>query len=89
MGDMAEVFRDMTAAKKERHSKWWMQNMDIMEKSGIEYDTKNSGEVLIIRFTWPQGKPQVEFWPSTGRWRVRGKIFKGGAKSFINWYNKQ
>ena len=93
MGDMADVCRDMTAAKKQRHSDWHKQNMAIMEKSGLPYDIKNDGEVLIVNGLRDdahiKGKPQVQFWPSTGRWRARNKTYSGGAKSFINWYKKQ
>jgi len=87
MGDMAEEFRELTAAKKERHSEWHKLNMAIMDKSGIEYEIKNAGEVLIIKVT--SSKPQVQFWPSTGRWMARNITHSGGAKSFINWYNRQ
>jgi hypothetical protein len=38
------------------------------------------------------GKPRVDFYPSTGRWRTVGrepeKVHRGGARAFIAWYAK-
>ena len=68
--------------------------MAVMKQSDIQYGVKNNGQVLIVNEVSKYkyhltGKPQVQFWPSTGRWRARGKTFSGGAKAFLNWYKKQ
>jgi len=87
MGDMAEDFKFMREQKRKQHADWYKQNMAILERSRLEKEIKNRGETVIIRARL--GKPQVDFFPSTGRWRARGKTFSGGAKAMIKWYNKQ
>lgn len=87
MGDMAESGRMLNEMRKDRHRDWKISNMTDIEKSGIQYRKTNDGECLLFR---EAGKPKVDFYPSTGRWRVAGqqKTFSGGAKSFLNWYSK-
>jgi len=88
LGDMGDIYRLHNEEKKKRHAEWHKKNMEIFEKAdGIMYEIKNNGESVVIPAGC--GKPQVVFFPSTGRWRARGKTFSGGAKSFINWYRKQ
>jgi len=86
MGDMAEVFNDMQSAKKARHKAWHEKNRDTIKESGLPY--KDRGEALLFRET---GKPKVDFYPSTGRWRTasEGRTFRGGAEAFLKWYAKQ
>lgn len=85
MGDMGEVFNEMTKDRKQRHKEWHSTNRAIIDESGIAYTDK--GETLIFREGW---KPKVDFYPSTGRWRVAGEklTYRGGAKKFLKWYNK-
>jgi len=86
MGDMGDDFRAMNQARKEHHAAWKESNTKIIESSGIPYLARP--ESLLFR---EEGKPKVDFYPSTGRWRVAGvkRTFSGGAKSFLGWYRKQ
>lgn len=88
MGDMGEVFREMTAAKKQAHSDMKAANTKAIELCGIPFVSKNGGESLLFRDI---NMPKVDFYPSTGRWKVAGeqKTYRGGANGFINWYIKQ
>lgn len=87
MGDMAEDFKFLQEEKRKRHSEWHKLNMAVLERDGIEKEIKNQGLTVIIRARL--GKPQVDFFPSTGRWWARGKTFSGGAKAMLKWYDKQ
>jgi len=86
MGDSAIIYKAMKKNKKERHKNWLKENRQIIRDSGIPY----SGTDLAYLFR-EDGKPVVDFYPSTGRWRVPhdNKTYKGGAKSFLKWYEKQ
>jgi hypothetical protein len=88
MGDMGEIFRDMTEAKKQRHADWNKAYTTTIQNSGIPHKSVNGGEALLFR---ELGMPKVDFYPSTGRWRVAGtaRTFSGGAVSFIAWYEKR
>ena len=94
MGDMGDVFREMTRLKKERHENWNKSNklilMDARTAGIVDFKEASGGECMLFR---EKGKPKVDFYPSTGRWRrsdCRGsKAIGGGAEAFLNWYAKQ
>jgi len=89
MGDMKEDFAALKAWKKERHAQWKVDNTAcLLESMKGRFAIRNNGETLIFR---EKHYPRVDFYPSTGRWRIPGKkkTYRGGAKSFINWYEKQ
>lgn len=84
MSEMAEDFEVLQRLKKERHQKWFDQNIKTLANSGMPYTFKET--VCLFRIN---GKPKVDFYPHTGRWKSNNKMYSGGAKSFLNWYNKQ
>jgi hypothetical protein len=89
MGDMAEDFKFLKEIKKERHAQWKKDNTSYLLKNMAGcFQVRNNGECLIFRET---GYPKVDFYPSTGQWRIPGKkkTYGGGAESFIEWYEKQ
>ncbi len=83
MGDMGDDYRVMNAERKARHARWHDQNREVIRASGLPYTDR--GEALLFR---EGGKPAVDFYPSTGRWRIPGekKTRSGGAQVFLNWY---
>lgn len=87
MGDMKDVFNDMQKAKKERHKEWRSANVARIQESGLAWRWASRQQVCIL-FREP-GKPKVDFYPYTGRWRSDGKTYRGGAASFLSWYAKQ
>lgn len=84
MGDLDDRFKQLTELRKERHRGWKQQNMEVLQKSGIAYSVVNRGETVLFRI---EGKPKVDFFPSTGRWMTYSdhKVFGGGATKFIEW----
>ena len=88
MGDMAGDFAAMKAHRQEQHAEWKRKNMEVLDASALKFRETNYGETILFR---ESGKPKVDFYPSTGRWRVAGltKTFRGGAESFVRWYEKQ
>ena len=89
MGDMADDFAAMKAHRQQQHADWKQKNMEILSASGAIFTVTNHGETLLFRQT---GYPKVDFYPSTGRWRVVGgsdKAKSGGAHRFLDWYRKQ
>jgi hypothetical protein len=74
--------------RKERHRDWKAENLDVLRTCGIPYSIVNNGETVLFR---ERGKPKVDFYPSTGRWRNVGpkaRTFGGGAMQFLEWYAK-
>lgn len=83
--DMSVAGREMTQLHKERHLAWHEVNMQVLDASGVPYTSTNDGENLLFR---EAGKPKADFFPSTGRWRVGTKVYRGGAKAFLAWWKK-
>lgn len=75
-------------------------NVKILEDSGIPFNLNDIESVAMFR---EDGKPMVDFYPSTGRWRIVGQggtpgimmptrdmtQFRKGARSFLNWYKQK
>lgn len=89
MGDMADDFAAMKAHRQQQHAMMKRRNLMLLNlRVAGRFASTNYGETLVFR---EPGKPAVDFYPSTGRWRVAGvtKTFRGGAESFLRWYEKQ
>lgn len=80
----------MRAEKQARHADWYAENMAALRASGVRFEERPTS----VLFREP-GKPRVDFYPHTGRWRVVGapngptRPLSGGAKRFLEWYAKQ
>ncbi len=85
---MTEFWRDVREARKTKHQEMKEQNTRLLTEAGIAFREVNQGENLLIR---EPGKPNVDFYPSTGRWRIpqKNQTYSGGAQAFLSWYNKQ
>lgn len=90
MGDTADDFAAMKAHTQAKHAEWKERNTETLLRSNLTLTIKSGGEVILFR---EPGKPKVDFYPSTGRWRVVGngsqRPLRGGAEAFLNWYAKQ
>jgi len=80
MGDMGEIFNAMHEAKKEKRTSNTQQSTELLTKHKISFQSKNSGAHLVV---WA-GNYDVDFWPSTGLWMVRGQKKRNrGIRSLI------
>lgn len=84
MSGVSEGLQEMRELKRQRHNKWQRDNMQIIAASGLQYTVREHS--LLFR---EEGKPKVDFYPSTGRWQSSGQTHSGGAKKFIAWYKAQ
>lgn len=66
----------------------YIVNLDILNRSGLSFETNSNTPVFKFR---ESGKPAVDFYPSTGKWRKPGTVttYKGGALRFLEWYGRQ
>jgi hypothetical protein len=104
MGDMGDVFAGMRDDRQARHAEWFEKNMAALRAAGLlsrDRVTLQSSAVLFREY----GRPKVDFYPHTGRWRVvgegpdrrfrtgqrgeDGRTFRGGGEAFVRWYAKQ
>ena len=89
MNEVSEMWKEHNKARQEQHQEWYIKNMNALKKSGLKYTHKDT--VCLFRL---RGKPFVDFYPHTGRWRIVGKdsskkVYTGGGNAFIHWYAKQ
>jgi hypothetical protein len=86
-----ENWKFLKEEKKKRHAQWKNDNIQILvDNMGDRFEFRNDMETIIFR---DKDYPQVDFYPSTGRWRIVGNeksyTYSGGAEKFIEWYEKQ
>jgi len=76
MGDVGDVFREMTKYKKAKRADNTTKSTQLLEDRGILFESKNDGAHLIVA---SRGYPSLvaDFWPSTGKWIVRENGGKG------------
>lgn len=84
MSDLGDDFRAMDEAKKERHQKWYDENMRVLIDSRIPFIRKETA--VLFR---EEGKPKIDFYPHTGRWKSNGRMYSGGAEKFLKWYRSK
>lgn len=68
MGDMGDVFNDWREQKAAKRASNTEQSTTLLKRAGIFFDSKNGGTHLVV---WA-GNDDIDFWPSTGLWIVRG-----------------
>lgn len=66
--DMGEMFNDWRAMKQQKKRYNMASSTDILRERGIPFESKNGGVHLIVK----AANMVVDFWPSTGKWTVRG-----------------
>ena len=91
MGEMGEIYKDLKETYKTRKAAKQRINF-IALREWLEKDEELQNFVEYrehsVLFRFP-GKPKADFFPTTNKWRSKNKTFYGGAKSFLNWYEKQ
>lgn len=80
---------------RDRHVRIAETNLGILRKSGLRFEVRETRDGLLgasVLFREP-GKPRVDFFLSTGRWRVVGdgkqRLRRGMALGFLAWYRRQ
>lgn len=83
MSDMAGDFRAHKEWARERKEKRYQESSSAREeiwREALDVGSKNGGQHLVVR----TAKDTIDFWPSTGRWVVRGKKAQGyDARSLL------
>lgn len=64
---MKELFKEMRKRSQEKRSANKEKSAELLKNSGINFERKNYGNHLIILT-----EPKIDFYPSTGLWKVRG-----------------
>jgi hypothetical protein len=86
VGDQADYGAAMRDERRARHLAWHEENMAVLRSTGLSFTEQAT--VVLFREV---GKPRVDFYPHTGRWRrvgnrVPAHAMSGGARAFLSWY---
>jgi hypothetical protein len=86
MNETTKMWREHRRDIQGRHARAKAQNLTTIRASGLLFVERD--EVILFR---NHLEPKVDFYPSTGRWRIPGekRTYGGGAGAFLNWYAKQ
>lgn len=80
MGDMGEYYNDLRKASQDKRAHNREQSPKMLGERGIAFRALNGGAHLVVEHN---GRT-VDFWPGTGRWKVRGGTGGRGVRSLIN-----
>lgn len=87
MGDVGETWKVYKERRRQQKQAAHEHNMNVLNASEFEFAYR--GVVVLFR---EKNKPKVDFYPSTGVWKVGGKaqrVSSGGAAKFLAWYRRQ
>ena len=70
--------------KKEQKETCMKENLDFLNKWGIEYEAFNNGYHLKIKTF----AGVVDFWPSTNKWMFAKKVRYGSVEDMLKFLNK-
>ena len=80
----SEIWRDFRKAKQEKRYNNLIQSTELLKANNVDFESKNFGIHLVINNT-----PKIYFYPSTGRWTIRGGATRRGVKSLLKYIERQ
>jgi len=79
MSEIGDVFKIIKEKKKEKKLSNIEHSTMMLIDKGYDVDIRNNGVHLIVDWN----DKTVDFWPSTGKWMVRGGKTSRGVKGLI------
>jgi hypothetical protein len=81
--DASQQWRE--EAEREEKARLRIASTDILRQAGVKFESRNYGTILLLR---ERGKPAVDLYPGTQRWRVKDceETFSGDIREFLAWY---
>ena len=86
MGDMADVFNDMRAHKKDKRASNTVSSTQMLVDKGVSFKSLNGGAHLQLNHVCGV----INFWPSTGLWMVSGNPKKyRGVRNLLQYFGHE
>jgi len=79
MSEIGDVFKAIKEKKKGKKLSNIEHSTMLLIDKGFDVDIRNNGVHLIVDWN----DKTVDFWPSTGKWMVRGGKTSRGVKGLI------
>lgn len=95
MSDYGDFCRDMRDYRRQQKDKFRYeggmdQQIKIATEKSRNVEIKNDGEHYILDFMTQFGLKTVDFWPSTGKWKIRNSKKEGvSARGMIAYLKPQ
>lgn len=86
MGEMGEIFREMTRQKKERKYHRKVKALHLLKENHVVYEELNNGYQLRINV---DKDVVIDYWPTTGRWIIRNKKACFGVYSLLKFLRRK
>jgi len=80
MGDMGEIFNSLKKHKNKKKAENNEYSTNLLIKENIDFESKNGGNHLVVKGI----NSIIDFWPSTGKFIVRGGKSSRGVRKLIN-----
>lgn len=68
MSELGELFGAMREASKDKREQNTEKSTQLLVDRGVNFDSNNYGRHLVVK----DSGLIIDFWPSTGKWTVRG-----------------
>lgn len=84
MNDMGDVYRAWKEIKKEKKESNLDNSMRLLDENGVTYTSHNNGYHVII-YT---AAKTVDFWPTTGKFIIRGGSQGRGVNDLLKFLKR-
>lgn len=79
MSELGELFEGYKEARKEKKRQNLSQSEQILIERGVSYEKFNQGVHFVVRYNGLI----ADFWPSTGKYCIRGRNYKRGVFNLL------
>lgn len=88
MSDMADIYREMREAKQAANAERLTAAQSLFFGSGA--GDLSIGWTQHTAYYWSRSLKgeRLDFWPSSGKWRWRGKSYRGDSKAAMAFISK-
>ena len=93
MGELGEYYRDWKEHRKQKKAEYQQKELPddfrlLHQLKGVTFEEKNGGEHFVLNITTDRGERLVDWWPSTGYWKVRQGKASGARLHHLQRYFK-
>jgi len=81
LDDMGDFFRAWTRCKRSKKALNMQWSTECLERLGVDFNIHNNGVHLVV---YSRKDEVIDFWPSTGKWIVRGGSKGRGIKNLLH-----
>ena len=79
MSELGEFYRDLRSSRRDKKANNRAYSAQLLRENKVVFTEHNNGAHLIVEGL----NGYVDFWPGTGKWKVRGDIAGFGVKGLL------